>query len=188
MSCIWSQVPHMISHSHVHGRTCEFEHVSTYTCAMLNFCRPPVRSGAPGPPTVLLPYGIMLGRYFCLLRWLLDMVFIWIGNLFSFESICSVEKRRGTSKETSSDLPRREGFGLLKLFLLQWMRKILACKLSLHVLNKVMVILISVKLDNWLFSVHARHEMETKQTQTVKFESAAQRCCFPQRARARQHR
>lgn len=52
---------------------------------------PPVRLGAP-VPLWSLAYGIMLGRYFCLLGWLLDMVFIWIGNLFSFESIYSTEK------------------------------------------------------------------------------------------------
>lgn len=55
---------------------------------------PPVRLGAP-VPLWFLAYGIMLGRYFCLLGWLLDMVFIWIGNLFSFESIYSTEKRSG---------------------------------------------------------------------------------------------
>lgn len=49
-------------------------------------------------PCGFLPYGIMLGRYFCLLGWLLDMVFIWIGNLFSFESIYSTEKRRSRTR------------------------------------------------------------------------------------------
>lgn len=55
---------------------------------------PPVSLGAL-VPLWCLAYGIMLGRYFCLLGWLLDMVFIWIGNLFSFESIYSTEKRSG---------------------------------------------------------------------------------------------
>lgn len=74
-------------------------HIWVHACVYIHIHlasqrRPPVRLGAP-VPLWFLAYGIMLGRYFCLLGWLLDMVFIWIGNLFSFESIYSTEKRSG---------------------------------------------------------------------------------------------
>lgn len=83
--------PHMISHSYVHPCTYECTHVSTYTSlASVD----PLWGQEHQCPCGFLPYGIMLGRYFCLLGWLLDMVFIWIGNLFSFESICSAEEKK----------------------------------------------------------------------------------------------
>lgn len=74
-------------------------HIWVHACVHIHItlasqCGPPVRLEAP-VPLWFLAYGIMLGRYFCLLGWLLDMVFIWIGNLFSFESIYSTEKRSG---------------------------------------------------------------------------------------------
>lgn len=78
-------------------------HIWVHTCIHLgSLCGPPVRSGAPVAPAVFLPYGIMLGRYFCLLGWLLDMVFIWIGNLFSFESIRGAEKKKRLTEEEES--------------------------------------------------------------------------------------
>lgn len=85
--------PHMISYSYVHPCTYECTHVSTHTYTSLASADPPWGQEHQCP-CGFLPHGIMLGRYFCLLGWLLDMVFIWTGNLFSFESICSTEKRR----------------------------------------------------------------------------------------------
>lgn len=75
----------MISQSYVHSCTFECMHVSTHTSPRWTPCD--VRSTSA--PVAFLPQGIMLGRYFRLLGWLLDMVFIWTGNLFSFESIYS---------------------------------------------------------------------------------------------------
>lgn len=86
--------PHMISHSYVHSGTFECMHVSIHTYTSLASVDP-LWGQEHQCPCGFLPYGIMLGRYFCLLGWLLDMVFIWIGNLFSFESIYSTGKRRG---------------------------------------------------------------------------------------------
>lgn len=85
---------HMIRHSYVHPCTYERMHVSTHTYTSLSSVDP-LWGQKHQCPCGFLPYGIMLGRYFCLLGWLLDMVFIWIGNLFSFESICSAEERGG---------------------------------------------------------------------------------------------
>ncbi len=79
---------HMCTHAHMST------HVSTHTYTS-QASVDPLWGQEHQCPCGFLPYGIMLGRYFCLLGWLLDMVFIWIGNLFSFESICSKEKRGG---------------------------------------------------------------------------------------------
>lgn len=84
----------MISHSYVHSGTFECMHVSIHTYTSLASVDP-LWGQEHQCPCGFLPYGIMLGRYFCMLGWLLDMVFIWIGNLFSFESIYSTGKRRG---------------------------------------------------------------------------------------------
>lgn len=81
---------HMCTHAHMSVRICPHTHTYTSPASV-----DPLWGQEHQCPCGFLPYGIMLGRYFCLLGWLLDMVFIWIGNLFSFESICSAEERIG---------------------------------------------------------------------------------------------
>ena len=83
---------HMFTHAHMTQRIRPHTHTHTYTSRA---SEDPLWGQEHQCPCGFLPYGIMLGWYFYLLGWLLDMVFIWIGNLFSFESICSVEERIG---------------------------------------------------------------------------------------------
>lgn len=107
---------------------------------------PPVSLGAP-VPLWFLAYGIMLGRYFCLLGWLLDMVFIWIGNLFSFESIYSTEKRSGRMRgvwpsEACTDLLWHEEHGST---LVTW-KRCMYSSASLHVVDVFKVFFLEIVL------------------------------------------
>jgi len=96
--------PHMISRSYVHPCTLECTHVSTYTS--LASVDPPWGQ-EHRRPCGFLPHGIMLGRYFSLLGWLLDLVFIGIGNLFSLESMCREREKERDSTEEGRGHQRR---------------------------------------------------------------------------------